>query len=79
MTDLTTLEGQDTAGKVAALCSKAVRPDPLVVCVRCHQANVARPASFPQKDKAEHSGDEPCTTCHVAHHPAMGGEEAKKP
>src|SRR5436190_15678389 len=28
MTDLTTLEGQDTPGKVAALCSKAVRPDP---------------------------------------------------
>jgi deoxyribose-phosphate aldolase len=26
--DLTTLEGQDTPGKVAALCSKAVRPDP---------------------------------------------------
>jgi deoxyribose-phosphate aldolase len=28
MTDLTTLEGQDTPGKVAALCSKALRPDP---------------------------------------------------
>ncbi len=28
MIDLTTLEGQDTPGKVAALCSKAVRPDP---------------------------------------------------
>jgi deoxyribose-phosphate aldolase len=28
MMDLTTLEGQDTPGKVAALCSKAVRPDP---------------------------------------------------
>jgi deoxyribose-phosphate aldolase len=28
MMDLTTLEGQDTAGKVAALCSKAMRPDP---------------------------------------------------
>jgi deoxyribose-phosphate aldolase len=26
--DLTTLEGQDTPGKVSALCSKAVRPDP---------------------------------------------------
>ncbi|MGH3002534.1 MAG: deoxyribose-phosphate aldolase [Gaiellaceae bacterium] len=26
--DLTTLEGQDTPGKVAALCSKAIRPDP---------------------------------------------------
>jgi deoxyribose-phosphate aldolase len=28
MMDLTTLEGQDTPGKVAALCSKAARPDP---------------------------------------------------
>src|ERR671923_1740745 len=29
MMDLTTLEGADTPGKVAALCSKAARPDPL--------------------------------------------------
>src|SRR5215210_1733060 len=29
MMDLTTLEGADTPGKVAALCAKAVRPDPL--------------------------------------------------
>ena len=28
MTDLTTLEGADTPGKIAALASKAVRPDP---------------------------------------------------
>src|SRR6476646_10572207 len=28
MVDLTTLEGQDTAGKVRALSAKAVRPDP---------------------------------------------------
>jgi deoxyribose-phosphate aldolase len=28
MTDLTTLEGSDTPGKVSALCSKAIRPDP---------------------------------------------------
>jgi deoxyribose-phosphate aldolase len=28
MIDLTTLEGQDTAGKVTALCAKARRPDP---------------------------------------------------
>ena len=28
MMDLTTLEGQDTAGKISGLCSKAVRPDP---------------------------------------------------
>ena len=29
MIDLTTLEGADTPGKVRALCTKAVRPDPL--------------------------------------------------
>ena len=29
MTDLTTLEGADTSGKVRALCSKAIRPDPM--------------------------------------------------
>jgi len=29
MIDLTTLEGRDTAGKVYALCQKAMRPDPL--------------------------------------------------
>jgi deoxyribose-phosphate aldolase len=28
-TDLTTLEGADTPGKIVALCAKAVRPDPL--------------------------------------------------
>jgi deoxyribose-phosphate aldolase len=28
MVDLTTLEGQDTPGKIAALASKAIRPDP---------------------------------------------------
>lgn len=28
MIDLTTLEGKDTRGKVAALCQKAIRPDP---------------------------------------------------
>jgi deoxyribose-phosphate aldolase len=33
MMDLTTLEGQDTPGKVAALCSKGVRPDPADVTV----------------------------------------------
>jgi deoxyribose-phosphate aldolase len=33
MTDLTTLEGADTPGKAAAVCSKAVRPDPADVAV----------------------------------------------
>jgi deoxyribose-phosphate aldolase len=33
MMDLTTLEGQDTPGKVSALCSKAIRPDPVDLSV----------------------------------------------
>src|SRR6266542_2420815 len=33
MIDLTTLEGADTPGKVAALASKAVRPDPTIPSV----------------------------------------------
>jgi hypothetical protein len=50
---------------------KAVKPDPRVLCVRCHQANVARPARFAQIDAAEHAGQESCTTCHVAHNPGV--------
>ena len=50
MMDLTTLEGADTPGKVAALCSKAVRPDPVdrtvpsvaAVCVYPNLVSVAR-------------------------------------
>jgi deoxyribose-phosphate aldolase len=48
--DLTTLEGSDTPGKVAALCSKAIRPDPsdasvpsvAAVCVYPNLVPVAR-------------------------------------
>src|SRR5215470_14042633 len=50
MMDLTTLEGADTPGKVAALCSKAVRPDPVdrtvpsvaAVCVYPNLVGVAK-------------------------------------
>ena len=50
MVDLTTLEGADTVGKVQALCSKAVRPDPTdssvpsvgAICVYNDMVGVAR-------------------------------------
>jgi deoxyribose-phosphate aldolase len=50
MMDLTTLEGADTPGKVAALCSKAIRPDPTdrtippvaAVCVYPNLVQVAK-------------------------------------
>ncbi len=51
MVDLTTLEGADTPGKVSALCTKAVRPDPAdrgcpavaAVCVYPSMVAVAAP------------------------------------
>jgi deoxyribose-phosphate aldolase len=50
MVDLTTLEGADTVGKVEAICSKAVRPDPTdssvpsvgAICVYNDMVAVAR-------------------------------------
>jgi deoxyribose-phosphate aldolase len=50
MIDLTTLEGADTPGKVKALCTKAVRPDPTnsvvpsvgAVCVYNDMVRIAR-------------------------------------
>ena len=50
MVDLTTLEGADTPGKIRALCSKAVRPDPTdptvpsvgAVCVYNDMVEIAR-------------------------------------
>ncbi len=50
MVDLTTLEGSDTAGKIKALCAKAVRPDPTdasvpsvgAICVYNDMVKVAR-------------------------------------
>ena len=52
MIDLTTLEGMDTAGKVRALCAKAVRPDPTdptapsvaAICVYSDLVGVAKAA-----------------------------------
>jgi deoxyribose-phosphate aldolase len=49
MMDLTTLEGADTPGKVAALCSKALRPDPVdptipPVAAVCVYPNLVPPA-----------------------------------
>ncbi|HWQ23295.1 MAG TPA: deoxyribose-phosphate aldolase [Gaiellaceae bacterium] len=48
MTDLTTLEGQDTPGKVAALCSKALRPDPVDLTVPPVAAVCVYPSLVPE-------------------------------
>lgn len=50
-------------------------PDTAVLCVRCHEANSAKPKWFPQVVTAEHSAGLPCNTCHKPHSPKIGGGE----
>ncbi len=51
--------------------------DTAKLCVRCHEANIAKPKNFPQVVSAEHSGGAPCETCHQPHSPAIvaGGSQ----
>jgi Cytochrome c7 and related cytochrome c len=45
--------------------------DTAVLCVRCHEANAAKPKGFPQVASADHSAGLPCDTCHQPHSPAI--------
>jgi deoxyribose-phosphate aldolase len=57
MMDLTTLEGADTPGKVAALCSKAMRPDPADLTVPSVAAVCIYPSLVPHAlERVEGSG-----------------------
>ena len=57
MMDLTTLEGADTPGKVAALCSKAARPDPVDRTVPAVAAVCVYPNLVPHaKERLEGTG-----------------------
>jgi hypothetical protein len=57
--------------------AKPPRPDTVVLCVRCHEANPAKPPKFPQVVSKEHSGGMACGECHKAHTPAMPKEVKK--
>lgn len=50
-------------------------PDTAILCARCHEANSAKPKSFPQVVTAEHSAGLPCNTCHKPHSPKIGGAD----
>ena len=50
-------------------------PDTAVLCARCHEANSAKPKSFPQVVTTEHSAGLPCNTCHKPHTPKIAGQE----
>jgi cytochrome c553 len=50
---------------------KPKRPEMTALCVRCHEADAAKPKGFPQVVTKEHSGGEGCGTCHKPHHPKI--------
>lgn len=45
------------------------RPDPAVLCLRCHAYSAYRPTDFPQVVAEDHAMDEPCDACHLPHAP----------
>ena len=45
--------------------------DVAVLCVRCHEANLAKPKTFPQVVSADHSAGIVCDTCHKPHSPKI--------
>ena len=51
--------------------------DAAVLCARCHQANTAKPAAFPQVVAEEHSAGVACDTCHQPHSPVIVAEGKK--
>jgi hypothetical protein len=51
------------------------KPDARANCMRCHSARTGRPAAFLNIDAEEHSGTDPCSSCHKPHDPrAESGE-----
>jgi hypothetical protein len=50
-------------------------PDTAVLCAKCHEANSAKPKTFPQVITAEHSSGLPCNTCHKPHNPKIASEK----
>jgi hypothetical protein len=53
---------------------KPALPQAKLLCVRCHEANSAKPKGFPQVVSKEHSGGEDCKSCHLPHRPKFPKE-----
>jgi transcription elongation factor Elf1 len=48
--------------------------DTAILCVKCHEANSAKPKAFPQVISKEHAGEVACGTCHQPHKPKIGDD-----
>jgi transcription elongation factor Elf1 len=58
----------------------SVKPEKLdaaVLCVRCHEANSAKPRWFRQVVSEEHSSGLSCDMCHQPHSPAIDSDDKK--
>lgn len=53
------------------MANKAMKPDPATLCVRCHEADSAKPKTFPQVISRDHAGGVSCISCHNPHSPAI--------
>lgn len=53
-------------------------PDTAVLCVKCHEANAAKPKGFPQVVSLDHSSGAACKTCHLPHNPKQMPGGAKQ-
>jgi hypothetical protein len=49
----------------------AKKPEARTLCLRCHEANPARPPGFRQIDPATHADEGPCISCHTPHAPGV--------
>ena len=49
----------------------AMKPDPAILCVSCHEANPSKPHWFPQVVSKKHAGDVSCAVCHQPHTPKI--------
>jgi len=49
--------------------------DTAKLCVRCHEANTAKPKWFPQVVSVDHANGLACSECHKPHNPAIVAEE----
>jgi hypothetical protein len=50
---------------------KPVLPDTAKLCPTCHEADSAKPKTFPQVVVREHAGETACGVCHNPHQPKL--------
>ncbi|MGD1090406.1 MAG: cytochrome c3 family protein [Bryobacteraceae bacterium] len=61
--------GPTSAHTEDPMTNHAVKPNPATLCVRCHEADPAKPKTFPQVISKEHAGELSCAECHQPHSP----------